>query len=162
MSCNSDSWFEIWQNNVWCNKNQTKLISVLLLWLVRFLMHQTLAACTLPKCPKQVGSLDFLVVSSQFLHFVLPCSLLRPMYIHPTMPFMVSELFMLMPTKSWSENFTGPTLEGFLNHEWLKKNSRSLVRQLRPVSNCLTSRMCIGMYEKQNTAGPNWRHHHSY
>ena len=30
--------------NIWCNKNRTKLISVLLLWLVRFLMHQTLAA----------------------------------------------------------------------------------------------------------------------
>ena len=29
-------------SNVWCNVNQTKLISVLLLWLVRFLMHQTL------------------------------------------------------------------------------------------------------------------------
>ena len=29
-------------DNVWCIKNQTKLSSVLLLWLVRFLMHQTL------------------------------------------------------------------------------------------------------------------------
>ena len=29
-------------SNVWCNKNRTKLISVLLLWLVRFLMRQTL------------------------------------------------------------------------------------------------------------------------
>ena len=29
-------------SNVWCNKNRTKLISVLLLRLVRFLMHQTL------------------------------------------------------------------------------------------------------------------------
>ena len=30
-------------HNVWCNKNRTKLISVILLWLVRFSMHQTLA-----------------------------------------------------------------------------------------------------------------------
>ena len=29
-------------HNVWCIKNRTKLSSVLLLWLVRFLMHQTL------------------------------------------------------------------------------------------------------------------------
>ena len=28
--------------NVWCINNQTKLCSVLLLWLVQFLMHQTL------------------------------------------------------------------------------------------------------------------------
>ena len=31
-----------WDFNVWYNKNQTKLIRVLLLWLVQFLMHQTL------------------------------------------------------------------------------------------------------------------------
>ena len=30
-------------HNVWCIKNRTKLSSVLLLWLVWFLMHQTLA-----------------------------------------------------------------------------------------------------------------------
>ena len=35
------TWY--WYSNVWCNENRTKLISVLLLWLVRFLIHQTLA-----------------------------------------------------------------------------------------------------------------------